>query len=200
MTTPSRKPKPLDTDRETWRQQGHETPKQYERFLHYCRLGRMRSLTEVTKSLTEFGDKLTYGTVRTQSYLYRWNERAQAWDLHQDELDRERVTQARRDMNERQLKVASGLLTKAVAALRDIDSHDLDPSDIVRWIKLATDLERAVLGEPQQTISVTGPAGGPIQTEDLSSIAPEVRKARLRELAIELASRVGLSTTSTEDD
>lgn len=200
MTTPSRKPKPLDTDRETWRQQGHETPKQYERFLHYCRLGRMRSLTEVTKSLTEFGDKLTYGTVRTQSYLYRWNERAQAWDLHQDELDRERVTQARRDMNERQLKVASGLLTKAVAALRDIDSHDLDPSDIVRWIKLATDLERAVLGEPQQTISVTGPAGGPIQTEDLSSIPPGVRRARLRELAIELASRVGLSTTSTEDD
>lgn len=200
MNTTGKKPIILDAGREPWDQQPRETSRQYQRFLHYRDLGRLRSLTLVNKVLTDLGDKLAYSTVRTQSYLYRWNERAQAWDLHQDTLDRERLVQARRDMIDRHQKVASALLTKALTALKVTKPGDLDPADIVRWIKLATDLETRVLGEPSQTISVTGPAGGPIQTEDLTDLDPEARKTRLRELAIELARRVGLSTTTAEEE
>lgn len=200
MNTTGRKPIILEAGREIWDQQPHETSKQYQRFLRYRDLGRMRSLTSVNKVLTELGDKLTYGTVRTQSYLYRWNERVQAWDRHQDDLDRERVNQARRDMVERHQKVASALLTKALNALKTTRPTDLDPADIVRWIKLATDIETRALGEPSHTVAVTGPAGGPIQTEDLTGLDPEERKTRLRELAAELARRVGLSTTTAEEE
>lgn len=200
MNTTGKKPIIFDAGREVWDRQPHETSKQYQRFLHYRDLGRMRSLTAVNKVLTELGDELTYGTIRTQSYLYRWNERAQAWDRHQDDLDRERVTQARRDMIDRHQKVASALLTKALTALRTTKAESLDPADIIRWIKLATDIETRVLGEPSQTISVTGPSGGPIQTEDLTGLTHEERKTRLRELATELARRVGLSTTTAEEE
>lgn len=197
-STASRAPKPFNTDREIWRQQDHETPKQYQRFIHFCELGRLRSLTEINKTLTGFGDKIEYGTLRTLSSLYRWPERALAWDQHQDDLDIERIIQARREKDERHIRVASALIGKALTALREINIEDIDASNIAKWIKLATDLENQVLGEPQRTISVTGPAGGPIAVDDLSTIPPEVRKARLRELAIELAQRVGISTTDTE--
>lgn len=200
MAAPSRRPIVLDPERDSWDQQPRESSRQYQRFLHYRDLGRLRSLTKVHKTLTELGDKLTYGTLKAQSYLHRWNERAQAWDHHQDLLDHDRHIQARREMVDRHQKVASAILAKSMQALRDIKPNELDPADIVRWVKLATDLERQVLGEPSQTISVTGPAGGPIQTEDLSNLNPEERKIRLRELAIELAGRVGLSTTAAEDE
>jgi len=160
----------------------------------------MRSLTAVNKILTDLGDKLTYGTIRTQSFLYRWPERAQAWDRRQDELDRDRIVQARRDLIDRHLKIASALLTKAINALKTTKPEDLDPSDIVKWIKLASDIEIRALGEPTKTIAVTGPAGGPIQTEDLSALTPEERATRMRELASEFAARAGLRETSKEDD
>ena len=200
MNTTSKKPIVLDPGREPWDQQPGESVKQYQRMLRYRDLGRMRSLTAVNKMLTELGDKLAYGTIRMQSYIYRWNERVQAWDRHLDDLDREHVVQARRDMIDRHQKVASALLTKALTALKTTKADDLDPSDIARFIKLATDIETRALGEPTQTISVTGPAGGPIQTEDLTNLNPEERKTRLRELATELARRVGLSTTTAEEE
>lgn len=196
----NRPPIIFEPGRDLWAQQPHESSRQYERFLRFRDMGRMRSLTDLNKVLTDLGDKLTYGTLRTQSFLYRWSERAQAWDRHQDEVDRDRVIQARRDLIDRHLKIANALLTKAINALKTTKSEDLDPSDIVRWIKLASDIEIRALGEPTKTIAVTGPAGGPIQTEDLSALTPEERAVRMRELASEFAARAGLGQTDTEDD
>lgn len=198
MATP--KPIGLEPDRNPWEQQPRESAKQHARFIQYRDLGRMRSLTELHKILTGLGDKLTYGTVRIQSHIYRWTERAQLWDQHQDELDHERVTQARQDMTNRHQKIAGALARKALEALRTIKNNDLTPADIVRFLKLATDLEVRALGEPSQTITVTGPAGGPIMTEDISSLTREERRARLREVTMELARRVGLSTIENDTE
>jgi hypothetical protein len=195
-----RKPINLTPGRELWDQQPRESSRQYERFLRFRDLGRMRSLTTANKVLTGIGDKITYGTIRIESHLYRWTERAQAWDRHQDEADRERITQARRDMIDRHQKIAGALAKKALGALRVLQDADLDPADIVRFLKLATDLEVRALGEPSQTIAVTGPAGGPIVTEDITNLTGEERRVRLREVATELARRAGLTTTETDDE
>jgi len=190
----TRPPIRLGSDRDPWDQQVGESPRQYERFTRYRDLGRMRSLTMLNRLLTECGDKLTYGTIRTQSYLYRWNDRSQLWDRHQDELDHERITTARRKMTERHIQIAGALTTKALRALRALPADDVDHADIVRMLKLATDLETRALGEPNQTISVTGPAGGPVQTEDLSNLTRAERQTRLQEVATEIARRAGLAT------
>lgn len=195
-----RGPIELDPGREPWDQQPRETSKQYERFLRFRDLGRMRSLTTANKVLTEIGDELTYGTIRVQSHTYRWTERAQAWDRRQDELDRDRIAQARREMIERHRRIAGALTTKALTALRTVRDEDLDPLDVVRFLKLATDLEVRALGEPNQTIAVTGPAGGPIMTEDITTLTDEERRIRLKEIAMELARRAGLKTTETDDE
>jgi hypothetical protein len=195
-----RSPIDLDPGREPWDQQPRETSKQYERFLRFRDLGRMRSLTTANKVLTGIGDELTYGTIRIQSHTYRWTERAQAWDRHQDEIDRDRITQARRDMIARHQKIAGALATKALGALRVIREADLDPADVVRFLKLATDLEVRALGEPNQTIAVTGPAGGPIVTEDITHLTDEERRVRLKKVATELARRAGLKTTENDNE
>ena len=77
---------------------------------------------------------------------------------------------------------------------------DLEPVDIVRFLKLATDLEVRALGDPHQTIAVTGPAGGPIVTEDITGLTDEERRVRLREVASELARRAGLQTTEIDTE
>lgn len=178
-----------------WDQQPRESSRQYVRFLRYRDLGRMRSLTTLNKALTESGDTLTYGTIRIQSCVYRWTERAQLYDLDQDAKDREQIVAARREMTLRHRKIAGALTTKALTALRNVGS--MDPADIIRFLKLATDLEIRALGEPNQTITVTGPAGGPIQTEDLTNLSDEQRRNRLRDIVAELARRANIN--STED-
>lgn len=190
----------LDPGLDPWDQQPRESSRQYERFLRFRDLGRMRSLTTCNKMLTEIGDELTYGTIRGQSHRYRWASRAQAWDHHQDELDRERTTQARRAMIERHQKIAGALHKKALESLRSLTPADLDPADIVRFLKLATDLEVRAIGDPNQTIAVTGPAGGPIVTEDITGLTGEQRHVRLKEIATELARRAGLTTTEADDE
>lgn len=200
MAKAKRRPVDLDPGRDPWDQQPRESSRMYERFLRYRDLGRMRSLTGVNKLLTGIGDELTYGTIRIQSHLYRWTERAQSWDRRQDELDRERVTQARRDMIDRHQKIAATLAKKALAALRAIQDAELEPADVIRFLKLATDLEVRALGEPNKTIAVTGPAGGPIITEDITDLTDDERRLRLKEVATELARRAGLQTTETDPE
>jgi hypothetical protein len=191
----------LDPGRDPWDQQPRETDRQYGRFLRYRDLGRMRSLTAITKVLTDIGDKLTYNTIKYQSHRYRWTERAQAWDRHQDLADSSRILQARRDIIDRHLGAASALLFKALTAVKATRPEDLDPADVVRWIKLATDLQIRAVGEPHQTIALTGPAGGPVQIEDISSLTDDQRLARSKEILSEMARRVGLAvTTPTGDD
>lgn len=195
-----RSPIDLDPGRDPWDQQPRETSKQYERFLRFRDLGRMRSLTTTNKVLTEIGDELTYGTIRVQSHLYRWTERAQAWDRNQDELDRDRIMRARREMIDRHQKIAGALTRKALTALRVLRDAELDPTAIARFLKLATDLEIRALGEPNQTIAVTGPAGGPIVTEDITNLTDAERRIRLKDIASELARRAGLQTIETDNE
>lgn len=190
----------LDPGRDPWDQQPRESDRQYGRFLRYRDLGRMRSLTAVSKTLTAIGDKLTYNTIKYQSHRYRWTERAQAWDRHQDLTDSTRILQARREIIDKHLTAASALLYKALLAVKKIKSDDLDPADIVRWIKLAADLQIRAVGEPHQTIALTGPAGGPVQIEDISSLTEEERIARSKEILSEMARRVGLAVTAPTDD
>jgi len=186
-------------DREVWEQHPYETSKQYERFLKYRDMGRMRSLKGLIKVLAEFGDELAYNTLKWDSCTYRWVDRAESWDAYQDAIDREQMVAARKAMIARHREVASALLDKAIRALDETGPEALDPDQIMRWIKLATDIESKVLGSPERTVSITGPSGGPIQTEDLTNLSDEARRARIRELATEIANRAGLTTSVVED-
>ena len=78
----------------------------------------------------------------------------------------------------------------------------LTPLDIVRMLRLAAQIEANALGMPGETVAVTGPAGGAVLIDDLSNLTPDERRARMGELAAELAGRAGtpLDDQDAEDD
>jgi hypothetical protein len=188
----------ISPDKDPWDRQPTETARQYGRFAFYRDIGALRTINHVHKLLTETGDHIKPDSLRQTAYEHRWAERAQAWDISQAAADRERLIVERRDMIKRHRSVASALLAQGVKALRSIKPEDMSPADVVRFLKLGTDIDAAALGQPQQTVAVTGPSGGPIQTEDVALLTPEERRVRLAEIAAELARRAGVDTDEDE--
>lgn len=190
----------LDPSKDPWERQPKESPTQHARFATYRDLGRLRSLRAAHRKLTESGVKLTYESLRQVSYEFQWTPRAEAWDRSYDQRDHEQLIEQRREMITRHQAVAKALLAKAMRALQIIPVKAMTPRDVAQYIKLATDIERIAIGEPQRTVAVTGPAGGPIQTEDLTNLTPEERRARLADVMAELERRAGAAVEEVDGD
>jgi ribonucleotide reductase beta subunit family protein with ferritin-like domain len=196
----SKQPIHLGVDREPWDRQAGESNRQYSRFIIFRDLGRTRTLKQAVEMLHGVGDdKVSYRTLMQYAYEYRWTERAEAHDRAQDSLEAARLLTLRNEMYSRHRRLASGLLGKAVAALAKVKPEDMTPLDIVRFIRYGADIETRALGEPHQIHQVQGPAGGPVQVDDMSHLSPEDRAARLNAISAELARRAA-SSAMTDDD
>jgi len=194
----SKPPIRLDPDRDPWERQPGESHRMYSRFRSFMELGRMRTLKQAMEILHTLGDKsVAYRTLQQYSYENRWTERAEAFDRDQDRLERAKLMVARREMLARHRKLASGLMAKAVTRLQAIPAGELTALDIVRFVRTASELERFALGEPEKTVAVSGPGGGPILVDDFSHYTPAERKARLEQIASELGRRAAMHD---EDD
>lgn len=196
----SKPPIHLGVDREPWDRQTGETNRQYSRFLVFRDLGRTRTLKQAVEMLHGVGDSgVGYRTLMQYAYEYRWTERAEAHDRAQDQLEAARLLQLRTEMYSRHRRMASGLQAKAVAALQLLQPGDMNPRDIVQFLKYGTDIEKGALGEPTQVLQHQGPGGGPVQVDDMSHLSPADRAARLTQISAELARRAAASAV-TEDD
>lgn len=196
----SKQPIHLGVDREPWDRQQGESNRQYSRFVIFRDLGRLRTLKQAVEMLHGVGDTgVSYRTLMQYAYEYRWTERAEAHDRAQDQLEAARLLQLRQEMYSRHRRLASGLLAKAVAGLQNVQPAEMSPLDIVRFIKYGAEIESRALGEPTQVHQHQGPAGGPVQVDDMSHLSPADRAARLNAISAELARRAAASAV-TEDD
>lgn len=191
------KPQPLALDpaREPWERQPGETERSYAHFALYRDLGRIRTLAQAAETLA-----LNPSYLRGVAAAAQWADRAAAWDREQDRLFGERAAVQRRDMATRHAKLATAFLAKVAARLRDLEPADLTPADLAKWTDMATKLERAAYGEPTATVAVTGPAGGPLEVYDYSSLTAEQREARLTALRDELTRRIAAAGGLREDE
>lgn len=181
-----------------WDRQPGETSRQYKRFRAYLELGRFRSIPTLQGLLKNLGEDLRLTSLNQLSKYGRWQERASAWDTEQDKGEYDRLIAERNEVIQEHKDVAKRLIAKALEALDYLSIEQMTPQDVIRYLKLATDLGRAIYGDPQQIIAVTGPNGGPIQTEELTNLTDSERRARLAEISAELARRAGI--TDVEDD
>lgn len=190
-----RTPIRLSADRDPWERQEGESDLMYKRFATYLDLGRTRTLTDTANILTGLGDtsRLTGAYIRSLAYSYLWTQRTGAYDREQDRLEAERLVELRRDMIKRHLKTANDLTAKARTALDKIKIEKLTPLDVVRFFKLATVIEANALGLPSGTVAVTGAGGGPVLLDDLTGLTDDERRARMAEIAREVANRAGTS-------
>lgn len=200
-----RDPIRLSADRDPWEKQDGESDLMYSRFRTYLDLGRTRNLTAVREILTATGDKssrMTGAYLKSLAFSYLWTQRTGAYDRDQDRLDIERRIEQRRDMINRHLKTANDLTAMARRAMARITVDKMTPLDVVRFFKLAAQIESNALGLPGNTVAVTGAAGGPVLLDDLTSLTDDDRRARLAEVAREVAARAGtaLDDPDAEDE
>lgn len=195
----SRKKIMFAADRHPWEKQPAETAIQYARFLRFRNIGRSRSLIKVHNLLTEIDDEIQYTTIVYYSHIFRWYERAEAWDIEEQEKEAEEYAQIKIDALLRHLEIANKLREKALLALEYIE--EFTPRDIVQFVKISTDLERLAIAGLTQEEKIAENKKPQIGIDDGSDLTPEERQARMIEIISELARRNGLkvSPIDTED-
>ncbi|MEU0839455.1 hypothetical protein ABZ370_08285 [Streptomyces sp. NPDC005962] len=166
---------------ESWERQGGESVQAFEAFAVYRDLGPARSVTKVAREL----DK-SRALVGRWSRQFAWVMRAVAYDREQDRLFLAEQAQARRDLARRHAKLAQAVQSKAVARLQVLDPRELSPSELLRYVQVAAEIERRAVGET--------PAVGAVedrdQGADVASLSDEERRARMDQLRRELERRL----------
>ncbi|PTM99243.1 hypothetical protein [Streptomyces sp. VMFN-G11Ma] len=166
---------------ESWERQSGESVQAFEAFAVYRDLGPARS---VTKAARELG--------KSRSLLGRWSRqfawvmRAAAYDREQDRLFLAEQAQARRDIARRHAKLAQAVQSKAVARLQTLDPRELSPSELLRYIQVAAEIERRAVGEAP----AAGAGEDRDQGVDVASLSDEERRARMDQLRRELERRL----------
>lgn len=178
-----------------WEKQPAESDPAFAAFVNYRDTGLMRSLS---KSATDI--RKPKRMLEAWSSKHSWRIRVNAWDAEVDRIDRLEILDQRREMRVRHRELAIDLQEKAIAVLDQLgDSEELalkyfaDPNALIRVIDVATKLERAALGEPDQhtvTVKNGGKVGDPDEV-DFDQLSDEEIQARMVELQRELAGALG---------
>ncbi|MEU6904412.1 hypothetical protein ABZ935_03495 [Streptomyces coeruleorubidus] len=164
-----------------WERQDHESPLAFEAFVVYRDLGPARSVTKVAREL----DK-SRAVVGRWSRQFAWVMRATAHDREQDRLFLAEQAQARRDITRRHAKLAQAVQSKAVARLQTLDPQELSPSELLRYVQVAAEIERRSVGEAP----VAGSVEDRDQGADVAGLSDEERRARMDQLRRELEQRL----------
>lgn len=155
-------------------------------------MGPRRDIKTLVSALVEDGQKVSENSIRTNALNWAWQRRAQEWDKKNDEDDKDRLAAERAETRRRHLGISTMLTRKALEALKATPISEMTPADVVRFLKLSTDLDRITLGQPTTSVAVSDPAGGPIRVEDMTSMTKQERSRRLAEIASELARRASV--------
>ncbi|MEV0278918.1 hypothetical protein AB0I22_21385 [Streptomyces sp. NPDC050610] len=163
---------------ESWERQRGES---FEAFAVYRDLGPVRSVTKVAQEL----DK-SRALVGRWSRQFAWVMRATAYDREQDRLFLAEQAQARRDIARRHAKLAQAVQSKAVARLQVLDPRELSPSELLRYLQVATEIERRAVGEAPAAEAGQGEGQG----AEVAALSDEDRRARMEQLRRELERRL----------
>ena len=162
---------PSESERNSWDQLPEESSKAFHAFVVFRDQGWERSIGGVVK---ESGKN--QALIYRWSTRYQWKERAQDWDVHQDQLGQAQAIRTRLAMNKRALEIAQDMQLKALrgfAALEtvskvkvsrkvkdeagvertieeEIDKLVISPKDLVRLMESAHRLQKDLLGKADE--------------------------------------------------
>jgi len=81
---------------------------------------------------------------------YNWVKRTKAYDDYIEKKTRAGKEKAILDMVERHAKLAMAFQQRIAERIKVIDPSELSPSDMAKWLDIATKLERLSRGEPTE--------------------------------------------------
>lgn len=128
---------PKCSETKPWERQEKEGEKAFKAFSIYRDMGEERTLQAVADRLQK-----SYTLIRRWKNIWSWEERVRAYDNNlQQKAHAEAVKKARK-MADRHIGIALKLQEKALQALDKMDAEDIDPKNLVAFIREATKLER----------------------------------------------------------
>jgi hypothetical protein len=170
-----------ESDQPLWDRQPGESTKMHSYFTDYRNRGRARRIRELAADLGR-GPNYMEQTARK----FHWTRRARAWDAYQDQLFLDRLADEQRRMVDRHLKVSKAMWGKLVQRIATLDPAELTPAESIRWLEVLTKVDRAALGAPDTTITISDQRN----TEPMPIPASEeVRQHQLKELMAEITRR-----------
>lgn len=178
--------------RDPWDRREAETDPAWQAFTIYRDMGLTRSTAKVAQQL---GKSKTL--MDRWSRTHSWVIRCHAYDVAEDRAHRLAMRAARVDAERRNLRIAQGMMGKAAGAIATLNTADLKPQDIARFVEAASKLEAMTLGTATEITHVSGPGGGAVQV-DVGAMSDEDRHARMLMLRRELDNR--LREHDSEDD
>lgn len=140
---------PKRTEAKPWEQQEGESNKAFEAFTVYLEMGPERSVRAVGQKL----DK-SRTLIGRWSVTYGWVERAAAWDADILEKAHAAAVKKKAQMTERHLSISWALQDKAMEALKQTRPEDIDPKNLLAFLREATKMEREAR---EETIRATDP-------------------------------------------
>ena len=123
---------PKRSDTKPWERQEGESVKAYEAFQCYLNLGETRSQRLVSEQLSK-----SRQLISRWSANYQWVERVAAYENDLQRQAHAEAVKKARQMADRHISIAMKMQQKALQALKDID-----PKNLVAFIREATKLER----------------------------------------------------------
>jgi hypothetical protein len=134
-----------------WEQRPGESAKAYQAFCIYRDLGPRRSVdqasrlyhqTSRTTDAAPARRRRASGTIRGWANQWQWSARATAWDAEQTRVYEAARIVDRREMDERQARLAMMLQQKGIERLRQLRPEELKPREALNYMMEAAKLER----------------------------------------------------------
>lgn len=173
---------------ELWDRQPEETHLSFQAFSIY------RDLSPTTRSIpaaaaihyeVPVAKEVQIRQLKEWSSRFMWVSRAAAWDEFVDKKAQVEVLEDLLDVRRRHANLARGFLDKVVTRLADLDPDLLAPSDLARWMDVATRIEREAVGT----------VDAPLEEKESS----EDRKAAAKEKLSEIAERLAAVESRVEN-
>lgn len=203
---------PQDGGPKDWLKQKDEPARWHERFRRFCRMGPSRSLLGLVNRIRQESGKEKKQTIpgswSEMCKLWRWRERAEAWDAHMRRREDAKWEKRQLELRENEWNLGGKLMEKGLQMLdyplaavtqeqQTGTSEDatrvvntVNPSrwtmrDAAFMVKTGSDVSRlaAGLATEHRREEVTGKDGGPIEVLDIEAI----RKKRWQQVAPTLA-------------
>lgn len=128
---------PKRSDTKPWERQEGESVKAYEAFQVYLNLGETRSQRLVSEQLSK-----SRQLISRWSANYQWVERVAAYENDLQRQAHAEAVKKARQMADRHISIAMKMQQKALQALKEMDPREINPKNLVAFIREATKLER----------------------------------------------------------
>lgn len=145
-----------------WEQQPQEPPRWYARFEIFRRMGPRRTLNEAFRIAGEaegFHGKSASGSWKQQARLWKWRERAEAWDAAQREVLQMQEQERPLDSRAARLRMIDHLLATVFDALVLANLPNLEEMEARKWLPTMRLLFKDLVLLQRGELGLPGPVG-----------------------------------------